>query len=234
MKSKKPYAIITARGGSKRVPKKNIRDFCGKPIIAYSIEAAIESELFDEVMVSTDSDEIAEIGKKYGAAIPFMRSRKTSNDYADTTDVLNEVIEMYKKCGVIFGEFCCIYPTAPFITSGKLKESYKLLQDENVFNVIPIVGFSFPPQRGMILNDTNFLEPVDLERINSRSQDLPIIYHDCGQFYWMKTEKYLENNDILNNHTRPYFISELEVQDIDNESDWKLAELKYKYMKGML
>lgn len=106
MKSKKPYAIITARGGSKRVPKKNIRDFCGKPIIAYSIEAAIESELFDEVMVSTDSEEIAEIAKKYGAVVPFMRSEKTSNDYADTTDVLNEVIEMYKEYGVIFDELC--------------------------------------------------------------------------------------------------------------------------------
>lgn len=234
MKSKKPYAIITARGGSKRVPKKNIRDFCGKPIIAYSIEAAIESELFDEVMVSTDSEEIAEIAKKYGAVVPFMRSEKTSNDYADTTDVLNEVIEMYKEYGVIFDELCCIYPTAPFITPGKLKESYRLLQDVDVFNVISIVGFSFPPQRGMILNDNNFIEPVDLEGINSRSQDLPIIYHDCGQFYWMKTEKYLKNNDILNNHTRPYFISELEVQDIDNETDWKLAELKYKYMKGIL
>lgn len=234
MKSKKPYAIITARGGSKRVPKKNIRDFCGKPIIAYSIEAAIESELFDEVMVSTDSEEIAEIAKKYGAVVPFMRSEKTSNDYADTTDVLNEVIEMYKEYGVIFDELCCIYPTAPFITPDKLKESYKLLQDVDVFNVISIVGFSFPPQRGMILSDNNFIEPVDLEGINSRSQDLPIIYHDCGQFYWMKTEKYLENNDILNNHTRPYFISELEVQDIDNETDWKLAELKYKYMKGIL
>ncbi len=234
MKSKKPYAIITARGGSKRVPKKNIRDFCGKPIIAYSIEAAIESELFDEVMVSTDSEEIAEIAKKYGAVVPFMRSEKTSNDYADTTDVLNEVIEMYKEYGVIFDELCCIYPTAPFITSDKLKESYKLLQDVDVFNVISIVEFSFPPQRGMILSDNNFIEPVDLEGINSRSQDLPIIYHDCGQFYWMKTEKYLKNNDILNNHTRPYFISELEVQDIDNETDWKLAELKYKYMKGIL
>lgn len=234
MKSKKPYAIITARGGSKRVPKKNIRDFCGKPIIAYSIEAAIESELFDEVMVSTDSDEIAEVAKEYGAVIPFMRSEKTSNDYAGTMDVLNEVIEMYKEYGVAFDEFCCIYPTAPFITPEKLKESYKLLQDINVFNVIPMVEFSFPPQRGMRLKNTYFIEPVDLKGINSRSQDLPVIYHDCGQFYWMKTEKYLENNNILNNHTRPYFISELEVQDIDNENDWKLAEIKYKYMKGIL
>ncbi|MEH2955961.1 pseudaminic acid cytidylyltransferase [Candidatus Merdisoma sp. JLR.KK011] len=230
----KPYAIITARGGSKRVPGKNIRDFCGKPIIAYSIEAALESGLFEEVMVSTDSEEIAAIGQSFGASVPFMRSEKTSNDYADTTDVLNEVIGMYGKCGVTFHEFCCIYPTAPFITPDKLKESYRLLQDEDVFNVIPMVDFSFPPQRGMRLREDGFMEPVDPEGINARSQDLPSVYHDCGQFYWMKTEKYLENDNILNNHTKPYFVSELEVQDIDNESDWKLAEIKYRYMKGVL
>lgn len=233
MRKSRPYAIITARGGSKRVPGKNIRDFCGKPIIAYSIEVALESGMFEEVMVSTDSYEIAEIAKMYGAAIPFMRSERTSNDYADTTDVLNEVIKMYKEHGVTFQEFCCIYPTAPFITADKLRESYQLLQDDNVFNVIPMVKFSFPPQRGMILREDKFIEPVDLRGINSRSQDLPPIYHDCGQFYWMKTEKYIGNNDILNNHTRPYFVSELEVQDIDREEDWKLAEIKFKYMKGI-
>lgn len=229
----KPYAIITARGGSKRVPGKNIRDFCGKPIIAYSIEAALESGLFEEVMVSTDSEEIAAIGRNSGASVPFMRSEKTSNDYADTTDVLNEVIEMYGKRGITFEEFCCIYPTAPFITPDKLRESYQLLQDEDVYNVIPMTGFSFPPQRGMRLKDNGFIEPVDPVGINARSQDLPVIYHDCGQFYWMKTEKYLENDNILDNHTKPYFVRESEVQDIDNESDWKMAEIKYRYMKGI-
>lgn len=230
----KPYAIITARGGSKRVPGKNIRYFCGKPIIAYSIEAALESGLFERVMVSTDSNEIASIAERFGASVPFMRSEKTSNDYADTTDVLSEVIEMYGKRGVIFHEFCCIYPTAPFITPDKLKESYGLLQDEDVYNVIPMVEFSFPPQRGMRLKEDGFIVPVDSGGMNARSQDLPVIYHDCGQFYWMKTEKFLENNEILNNHTKPYFVSELEVQDIDHESDWKLAEIKYRYMKGIL
>lgn len=229
----KPYAIITARGGSKRVPGKNIRDFCGKPIIAYSIEAALESGLFEEVMVSTDSEEIAAIGRNSGASVPFMRSEKTSNDYADTTDVLNEVIEMYGKRGITFNEFCCIYPTAPFITPEKLRESYQLLQDEDVYNVIPMTSFSFPPQRGMRLKDNGFIEPVDPVGINARSQDLPVIYHDCGQFYWMKTEKYLENDNILDNHTKPYFVRESEVQDIDNESDWKMAEIKYRYMKGI-
>lgn len=233
MNHMKPYAIITARGGSKRVPKKNIRNFCGKPIIAYSIEAALESNLFEEVMVSTDSDEIVKIAREYGALVPFMRSEKTSNDYADTTDVLHEVIEKYRERGVLFEEFCCIYPTAPFITPEKLRDSYKLLQEDDVYNVIPMISFSFPPQRGMKLKADGFIEPVDLDGINARSQDLPAVYHDCGQFYWMKTEKYLENDNILNNHTRPYFVPELEVQDIDNESDWELAEIKYKYMKGI-
>lgn len=230
----KPYAIITARGGSKRVPKKNIREFCGKPIIAYSIEAALESKLFENVMISTDSYEIADIGKKYGASVPFMRSEKASDDYADTTDVLNEVIHMYKKQNIYFDTFCCIYPTAPFITAEKLRESYKLLQDPDVYNVIPMVPFSFPPQRGMQIKDDGYLEPVDVKGANSRSQDLPTIYHDCGQFYWMKTKEYLKNDDILNNHTKPFFVPETEVQDIDNETDWHLAEIKYKFMKGII
>ncbi len=233
MKSGKPYGIITARGGSKRIPKKNIRDFLGKPIIAYSIEAALESSLFEEVMVSTDSREIADIAKKYGATVPFLRSEKTSNDYADTTDVLTEVIGMYRECGVEFDEFCCIYPTAPFITARKLQESYRLLQEDGVYNVIPMVAFSFPPQRGMTLSG-RFLKPVDREGINARSQDLPEIFHDCGQFYWIKTAEFLKDCDILSNHTRPYPVSELETQDIDNESDWKLAEIKYQLMKGMV
>lgn len=224
-------AVITARGGSKRIPKKNIRDFCGKPIIAYSIEAAIESNLFDEVMVSTDSEEIAEIAKKSGAVIPFMRSEETSNDYSSTVDVLNEVIEMYREQGKTFDEFCCIYPTAPFVTPKKLQESYALLQEEDIFNVIPVISFSFPPQRGLLLKD-KYIMPAYPEHINERSQDLPVIYHDSGQFYWGKMKEYIKNTNILNNHTKPYFVSELEVQDIDNETDWKLAEIKYKIMIG--
>lgn len=231
MKSTKPYAIITARGGSKRVPGKNIRSFCGKPIIVYSIEAALESGVFEEVMVSTDSEEIARISREYGAAVPFMRSSATSDDYAGTTDVLNEVIGMYKERGIEFDEFCCIYPTAPFVTVGKLQDSYRLLQDKNVFNVVPMVPFSFPPQRGMRRKEDGFLEPVDAVGINARSQDLPTIYHDCGQFYWVKTREYIRNQDILGNHTMPFLVPETEVQDIDNETDWALAEMKYRFLK---
>lgn len=223
-------AIITARGGSKRIPKKNIREFLGKPIIAYSIEAALESGLFDSVIVSTDSMEIADIARKYGAEVPFMRSEATSNDYADTSDVLLEVLTEYEKRGIEYSEFCCIYPTAPFVTAKKLLESHELLKAAEVYNVVPMVAFSFPPQRGMIKNG-NYMVPAYPEFIDYRSQDLDTMYHDCGQFYWCKTKEFRNNQNLLFNKTAPYIVSEMEVQDIDNESDWKLAELKYKYMK---
>ena len=226
----KPLAIITARGGSKRIPKKNIREFCGKPIIAYGIEAAIKSNLFDEIMVSTDSEEIAEIAKKYGATVPFLRSEENSNDFADTSDVILEVLQEYSVLGKEYSEVCCIYPTAPFITEKKIIESYSLLKDENVFNVVPMVRFSFPPQRGLKICD-GMSVPFDAGSIEARSQDLERIYHDAGQFYWIKVDEFKKNDAILYNHTKPYLISELEVQDIDDEDDWKIAELKYRQMQ---
>ena len=221
-------AIITARGGSKRIPKKNIKEFCGKPIIAYSIEAAISSELFDEVMVSTDSEEIAEIAKKYGASVPFMRSAETSNDYATTNDVLIEVFNEYKKRGQEFDIAVCIYPTAPFVTADKLRRAIDMVEKDGADAVTPVVQFSFPPQRAFIIRD-NALEYQYPENAKVRSQDLEPLYHDCGQFYVMRP-------DIILNHRPagkriPYVISELEVQDIDNEDDWKLAEIKYRIMK---
>lgn len=222
-------AIITARGGSKRIPRKNIKDFCGKPIIAYSIEAALKSELFDEVMVSTDDEEIAEVAKKYGAKVPFMRSKENSNDFADTNDVLKEVIDEYGKQGKKFDRFCCIYPTAPFVTAEKLVKAFSFLQNDNVYNVVPMAPFSFPPQRGMIKKG-EFILPAHPEHIDKRSQDLEEILHDCGQFYWCKTEEFLKNSNILFNHTVPFIVSDTEVQDIDNPSDWELAELKFSHM----
>ena len=223
-------AIITARGGSKRIPKKNIRAFCGMPIMAYSIYAAADSGLFEEIMVSTDSEEIAGIALQHGAKVPFMRSEATANDYAGTTDVLAEVLMEYEKRGQIFDAFCCIYPTAPFVTGEKLRESYEKLRPEDVFNVVPMVPFSYPPQRGM-LRDGDYIKPAFPEFIDARSQDLEEILHDCGQFYWCKTKAFLENPNILSHRTVPFIVPETEVQDIDNESDWELAEIKYRYMK---
>ena len=223
----KRIAVITARGGSKRIPKKNIKDFCGKPILAYSIEAALESKLFDEVMVSTDSEEIAEIAKKYGASVPFMRSEKTSDDFATTSDVLQEVMEEYEKRGKIFDVLVCIYPTAPFITADKLKKAVLLRKEKNADQVTPVVRYSFPPQRAFVIKEGR-LEYQYPEYRLTRSQDLEAIYHDCGQFYVMNAEKVRKKLSFEN--TIPLIISELEVQDIDNEDDWEIAEMKYKRM----
>ena len=224
-------AIITARGGSKRIPKKNIKDFCGKPIIAYSIEAALKSELFDEVMVSTDSDEIADVSRKYGANVPFMRSAKNSDDYSGTCDVLMEVVNDYKKLGKEFDIVCCIYPTAPFVTAEKLTEVNNKFEREGASAIIPVVRFSYPPQRCFV-ECGGRLEYKWPEHEKSRSQDLEPFYHDAGQFYFIKTDVLMSQKTLVPANTVPLEIDELEVQDIDNITDWKLAELKYKLMVG--
>ena len=220
-------AIITARGGSKRIPRKNIKDFLGKPIIAYSIEAALQSGVFDEVMVSTDDEEIAEIAKKYGAKVPFMRSEATSNDHAVTADVLMEVVNTYKAQGAFFDQICCIYPTAPFITASKLKEAMNIFRESEADALIPVVKFDFPPQRGFVVRD-GILQFQFPEYALTRSQDLEPIYHDCGQFYILGTRAFMEEKKVIMSNSVPFIISETEVQDIDNESDWVIAEEKYK------
>lgn len=222
-------AIITARGGSKRIPKKNIKEFCGKPIIAYSIEAALSAGIFDEVMVSTDSEEIAEIARRYGAKVPFMRSEYTSSDYATTSEVLFEVLNEYEKRGCVFKYMVCIYPTAPFVTSKKLRDGMCLLKEKGAAVLMPVVEFSFPPQRGSIINE-NGLEMVWKENVNVRTQDLPKMYHDCGQFYIYNIEQFKERNGVIVEGVVPMIMDPLEVQDIDNESDWKIAEIKYKML----
>lgn len=228
MTKNKSIAIITARGGSKRIPNKNIKIFCGKPILAYSIEAAIESNIFSEVMVSTDSNEIANIAKKHGAKVPFMRSKMASGDFATTTDVIMEVLEKYKENGQEFSEFCCIYPTAPFLTPERLKKGMSLL--DNADSVLPVVRFSFPPQRCVIIKDGH-IQMKWPENINTRSQDLEPFYHDCGQFYCCKTDAFINEKKLILKNTVPYIIDEREVQDIDNIEDWEIAELKYQLIQ---
>ncbi len=223
-------AIITARGGSKRIPRKNIRDFCGKPILAYSIEAAMSSEIFDEVMVSTEDAEIAKIAKSYGANVPFFRSAETSNDYATTADVLLEVLAKYQVLGRDFQYGCCIYPTAPFVTAEKLKNAMEQLTEDGITSVVPVTAFPFPPMRGFLLENgqAHYAFP---EFASKRSQDLPFMYHDCGQFYCFRAEAFLESRSLIMGHTKAIVMPEMEVQDIDNEQDWKLAELKYRLMR---
>ncbi len=224
-------AIITARGGSKRIPHKNIKEFCGKPIIEYSIEAAKEAGIFDDIMVSTDDDVIADIAIKAGAKVPFMRSKQTSNDYATTADVLKEVLGKYKKAGRIFEIACCIYPTAPFVTGDKLKKAVEILESKDFDSVMPVTSFSFPPLRGMKL-DNEKLQYKWPEYAMKRSQDIETIYHDCGQFYALNVSRFLNTGLLVTDNTGGIVISEMEVQDIDNEIDWELAELKYKLLKG--
>lgn len=220
-------AIITARGGSKRIPRKNIKPFLGKPIIAYSIEAAVASGLFDEVMVSTDDEEIAQIAKQYGAQVPFMRSEKTSNDFATTNDVLLEVLSEYEKRGETFDVACCLYPTAPFVTAEKLRQAMEKLLASDADTLIPVVTFSYPPQRAMIIREGKLVFEYP-QYMAARSQDLTPHFHDVGQFYCLKVEAYKRNRNLLQGDIIPFEVSELEVQDIDNQTDWEIAEIKYR------
>ncbi len=219
--------IIPARGGSKRIPRKNIKDFLGKPIIAYSIEAALKSGLFEEIMVSTDDEAIAEIAKKCGAKVPFARSNENANDYATTVDVLVEVLNNYKALNQTFETACCIYPTAPFVSVEILQKSFQLLQNGGFDSVYPVQKFSFPPQRSVVFEDKK-LRWQSPENAQVRSQDLTPLYHDAGQFYFFKTEKLLQNRSILTENTTGIVISEMDAHDIDNEEDWAVAEFKYQ------
>lgn len=217
-------ALIPARGGSKRIPRKNIKDFLGKPIIAYSIEAALKSKLFEEVMVSTDDQEIAEIAMKYGAKVPFMRSEKTADDHATLADVIDDVKNEYLKRNKTFDNFCCILPTAPLITLENLKKGYDLLLNKKADSVRPIIRFSYPIQRAVKVKD-GILSMFYPEYQKARSQDLEPAFHDSGQFYWTNI-----NTGLRGPNKYGFEISEMQVQDIDNEEDWKSAELKFKIL----
>lgn len=226
----KTAAIITARGGSKRIPRKNIKEFCGKPILAYSIEAAIASGVFDTVMVSTDDEEIAGIARQYGAEVPFFRSEKTANDHATTSDVLIEVLEEYERRGEHFETVCCIYPTAPFITPERLRSAMELLAETKADSVLPVVRFGFPPQRGVVMED-GYLKFKWPQYRSARSQDLEPFYHDVGQFYCLSTAGFERQQALIMEKTVPLVLPEAEIQDIDTEEDWELAELKYRILK---
>lgn len=223
--------IIPARGGSKRIPRKNIKKFLGKPIIAYSIEAAFSSGLFTEVMVSTDDLEIAEVAKKYGATIPFFRSKHNANDFATTMDVLIEVVDMFGEEAERFDNICCIYPTAPFVSAETLINSFNIFECKKFDSLFPIIKYSFPIQRSLSLENNKVIFNYP-ENASKRSQDLKDSFHDAGQFYWLKKEFVRKGASIVTDNTGAYEISELQGQDIDNEVDWKLAELKYELLQS--
>lgn len=225
--------IIPARGGSKRIPRKNIRGFLGKPIIAYSIETAIESGLFDEVMVSTDDQEIAEIALKFGAKVPFFRSEKNADDHSTTSNVIEEVLLEYRRQGRSFVNACCLYPTAPFVTSPFLEKGKRLLKDSGADAVFPVVKFEYPVWRGLRLTTQGVVKMIWQEHLNSRSQDLENVFHDAGQWYWFDVESFLLNKKLITDNTRAIELTPLQVQDIDTLHDWSLAELKYGYLQSL-
>ncbi|WP_130837363.1 pseudaminic acid cytidylyltransferase [Lachnoclostridium sp. Marseille-P6806] len=218
-------AMITARGGSKRIPRKNIQEFCGKPILLYSIEAALCSGVFDEVMVSTDNAEIAALARRSGAAVPFLRSEKTAGDYASTDEVIAEVLDRYAQEGRRFDRFACLYPTAPFLTPARLREAMALLDAHE--SVMPVVAYSYPPQRSVVIREGRLVRCFP-EYLNARSQDLERFYHDCGQFYCCRTEAFLRDLTTDVEDLAPLILGEQEVQDIDTPEDWRIAEEKYR------
>lgn len=219
-------AIIPARGGSKRIARKNIKHFLGKPIIGYPIEAALDSKVFEEVMVSTDDVEIANIAKAFGANIPFLRSSINANDFATTVDVLLEVVSEYEKQGKTFDYICCIYPTAPFVSSKLLQMAFDKMIAHDFDSVFPVIPFSFPIQRAVKIQEDK-VKMIHPEHLNTRSQDLEAAYHDCGQFYWMKTEILTEQKKVWTNNTGTIVLKEMQAHDIDTLEDWEVAEFKY-------
>lgn len=225
----KTLAIIPARGGSKRIPGKNIKHFIGKPIIYYSIDNAIKSKLFDEVMVSTDDVVITNMAKQYHAQVPFIRSNETANDFAPLSVVIEEVLHSYLMQGKEFDFVCCLLPTAPLVTISRILESFELLKKNNFDSVFPVVRFSYPIQRALKI-ENNQVSMIWPENMLARSQDLMPAYHDSGQFYWLNVKRFLESKKIFAANSGVIVLSELEVQDIDTEDDWKIAEIKFELL----
>ncbi|MDB9150307.1 pseudaminic acid cytidylyltransferase [Parabacteroides distasonis] len=226
----KCLAIIPARGGSKRIPHKNIKLFLGRPIIAYSIEAALGTGLFEEVMVSTDDTEIAEIARQEGASVPFLRSTENANDYATLADVLVEVVNVYKERGNEFDLICCLLPTAPLISSEDVRSAYDQLVMSTFDSICPVVAFSYPILRSLSIDEKGNLNMNWPEYRFSRSQDLRPAYHDSGTFYWIKTSSLLKDKKLLGENGTAIVLDEFRVQDIDTDTDWALAEMKYKLL----
>lgn len=225
-------AIIPARGGSKRIPRKNIRDFRGRPMLAWSIRAALDSELFDEVMVTTDDPEIADAAQREGASVPFLRSKQTSNDYATTADVLREVLDVYEIAGRSFDVGCCLYATAPLTNAADLQEGHRQLLAGSYAAVMPVALFSYPIWRSLGRSADGRVSLNFPEHLNARSQDLPAAYHDAGQWYWFDVPTFRREGALIGPNTGSIVLSEMRVQDIDNEDDWSLAELKHEKLFG--
>lgn len=223
-------AIIPARGGSKRIPKKNIKEFFNKPLIAYSIEVALESKLFDKVIVSTDDEDIAKIAKEYGAEVPFLRPKELSDDITGTTDVTLHTVGFLKSQGFEYNFICTIYATAPLLEKKFLIQGYEKLKNSDAINSFSATSMPFPIQRTFKLDKNGRCEMFMPEHYESRSQDLEIAYQDAGQFYWSKSN---QNSDeiMFSKDSIPILLPRHLVQDIDTPEDWERAEIIYQLMQ---
>lgn len=219
-------AVIPARGGSKRIPRKNIKTFHGKPMIAWSIQAALGSGCFDEVWVSTDDAEIAQVAQEYGAKVPFLRPEELSNDFATTADVMQHAVNFFENENEIRPDYvCCLYATAPFVIQQDLRNGLSLIQAERVDYVFSATTFPFPIQRAIKLTEQGHVEMFSPEYFNTRSQDLEEAWHDAGQFYWGTAEAWLNKSVIFSDQSKIVELPRYRVQDIDTIDDWSRAEL---------
>jgi N-acylneuraminate cytidylyltransferase len=227
---KNAVAVIPARAGSKRIPLKNTKLFCGKPMIVYAIEAALKSDCFEHIVVSTDSPEIAELARQYGAEAPYTRPAELSNDYATSAEVFVHALE-WEKINRSLPEFACmIYATSPLLMAKDIQKGFELVQRPDVESAFSVTTFPFPIFRGMTINKDGYIRMIWPEHLTTRSQDLTEAYHDAGQFYWVKSSRFLETKKILSDAAVPVVLPRKRVQDIDTPEDWEMAELAYQVL----
>lgn len=225
-------AIIPARGGSKRIPRKNIKPFCGKPMIAWSIEAALQSACFDQVIVSTDDAEIAEVARQWGATVPFMRPAELSDDHTGTIPVIRHAIEWFNLQGQSVEQACCLYATAPFVMAEDLRRGLEILQGNTCDYAFSVTSYAFPIQRAIRINGEGHVEMFSPEHFNTRSQDLEEAFHDAGQFYWGRADAWLQGKMIFSPDSLPVLLPRHRVQDIDTPEDWTRAEWLFRAMQA--
>lgn len=222
-------AVIPARGGSKRIPRKNIRPFCGRPMLAWSVQAALDSGCFDRVIVSTDDAEIAEVARACGAEVPFLRPAALSDDHTPTSPVIAHAIaEIEAASATSVAQACCVYATAPFVTAADLRAGLELLERGGADFVFSVTSYAFPIQRAIRITETGHVAMFQPEHFTTRSQDLEEAWHDAGQFYWGTASAWTSGLPIFDANSLPLRLPRHRVQDIDTLEDWERAEWMFR------